>query len=253
MTYSLKVTATPNLRERLVARLRDAIARGHFVPGERLRERVLCELTGVSRTSLREALRELESEGLVTSIPNRGIIVSRIDPELARSTFELRGALETLAVSLFVSRAGPREIDALAHAFNALRRAYDSGNPAEMLDGKTAFYDAILNGASNPLLPPALKSIHARVSQLRAASLAQPSRSAESLQEFTALFDAMKRGDAVAAQQACMLHIENAAKAALAGLAGQAAGSEADDNANAYAEEGKSTGAGVAAEDIAVR
>ena len=228
LNYSLKVTSSPSLRERLVARLREAIARGHFVPGERLRERALCESTGVSRSSLREALRELESEGLVTSIPNRGIIVSRIDPDLARSTFELRGALESLAVRLFVSRAGPQEVEALTAAFAALRGAYKSGEPDKIYDSKRAFYDALLKGAASPLLGPPLKSIHVRVSQLRAASLAQPSRSAESLREFEALFDAIRRGDADGAERACRLHVENAAKAALEGLAGRTLGEPGD-------------------------
>jgi GntR family transcriptional regulator, trigonelline degradation regulator len=229
LNYSLKIPTPPNLRERLVARLRDAIAQGHFAPGERLRERVLCDLTGVSRTSLREALRELENEGLVTSIPNRGIIVSRIDPAMARATFELRGALELLAVNLFMANAGIKELDALTRAFETLCRGYDSGESAEILAGKTAFYDAILDGAANPLLKPSLKSIHVRVSQLRAASLAQPSRTAESLREFTILYEAMKRGDLTAAQEACKNHIDNAAQAALAGLAARFAADAAAD------------------------
>lgn len=228
LNYSLKISTPPNLRERLVARLREAIAHGHFAPGERLRERVLCELTGVSRTSLREALRELESEGLVTSIPNRGIIVSRIDPALAHATFELRGALELLAVNLFMARAGVSELDALARGFDILCRGYDSGDSSEILDGKAAFYDAILDGAGNPLLKPALKSIHVRVSQLRAASLAQPARTAESLREFTVLYEAMKRRDLPAAQEACRAHIDNAAQAAYAGLAARFAAESED-------------------------
>ena len=201
-----------------MVRLRDAIARGHFVPGERLRERVLCELTGVSRTSLREALRELESEGLVMSVPNRGIMVSPIDPELARATFDLRGVLEGHAVTLFVQRAGPADIDQLTRAFKAMKRAYESGDSAARHDGKNAFYGALLDGARNPLLKPMLKSIHVRVSQLRAASLNQPSRLTESLEEFTALFDAIVSRDLGAAQAACQRHVEQAAEAALAAL-----------------------------------
>ncbi|MGD9944295.1 MAG: GntR family transcriptional regulator [Burkholderiaceae bacterium] len=222
MTYSLKVSSAPTLREQVVARLREAIARGHFAPGQRLRERVLCEMTGVSRTSLREALRELESEGLIMSVPNRGIMVSPIDLELARSTFELRGSLEALAVDLFVQRAGEREVAALARAFEAMQQAYRSGDSAAIIASKSAFYDAILDGAANPLLRPILKSIHVRVSQLRSASLNRPSRPAESLREFAALSDAMQRRDAAAANEACRVHVANAAEAALAGLAEQA-------------------------------
>jgi DNA-binding GntR family transcriptional regulator len=218
LSYSLKVSSSPTLREQVVARLRDAIAQGHFAPGARLKERVLCELTGVSRTSLREALRELESEGLILSVPNRGFMVSGIDPELARSIFELRGALEGLAVELFVQRAGPLEIASLEQAFGLLRQAYDSEDGAAMLAGKNAFYDAILAAGGNPLLKPMLKSIHVRVSQLRSASLNQPARLGESLKEFSELFEAMRRRDSAAAAQACQLHVQRAAAAALTGL-----------------------------------
>jgi len=209
------------LREQVVVRLREAIARGHFLPGERLRERVLCELTGVSRTSLREALRELESEGLLTSVPNRGIMVSPIDPDLAYATFELRGVLEGLAVTLFVQRAGPADIQRLKDAFQVLKQAYESGDSASRLEGKNQFYGAILEAAGNPLLKPMLKSIHVRVSQLRAASLTQPSRLPESLEEFAALFEALVDRDLAAAQEACQRHVEKAAAAALSALARQ--------------------------------
>jgi len=67
----------------VATRLRDAIASGRLAPGEQLKERILSDLMGVSRTSLREALRELEKEGLVTSAPNRGIIAVTVGPAAA--------------------------------------------------------------------------------------------------------------------------------------------------------------------------
>lgn len=72
-----------SLREQVATRLRDAIASGRLAPGEQLKERILSDLMGVSRTSLREALRELEKEGLVTSAPNRGIIAVTVGPAAA--------------------------------------------------------------------------------------------------------------------------------------------------------------------------
>jgi DNA-binding GntR family transcriptional regulator len=219
LAYTLKVSSIPTLREQVVTRLRDAIAHGHFAPGERLRERVLCELMGVSRTSLREALRELESEGLVVSVANRGIMVAPIDTALAVSMFELREALEVLAVTSFVRHADAVRQAALTAAFEGMRRAYGSGDPALVLESKRAYYDAIVEGAANPMLRPMLRTIHVRVSQLRAASLSQPSRLAESLREFGDMYDAMHRRDAKAAQRACREHVRNAANAALASLA----------------------------------
>lgn len=227
MSFSLKVSSGPSLREQVTARLRDGIAQGHLAPGERLKERVLCELMGVSRTSLREALRELENEGLVTSVLNRGIIVATIDPSIARSTFELREALEVLAVRLFVERADDGHQVAFAKAFKSLQDAYASGETPRILESKVGFYDAILDGTENPLLSAALRGVHVRVSQLRSASLSHPSRREDSLTEFADMFDAMRTRNLAQAEQACRTHVQNAAAAALAGLPQAAAPSVA--------------------------
>lgn len=219
MNFSLKVSSAPSLREQVAARLREGIANGHLAPGERLKERVLCELMGVSRTSLREALRELENEGLVTSVLNRGIVVATIDPDIARSTFELREALEVLAVKLFVERAGPREQAGLAMAFDEMQDAYASGETSRILESKVGFYDAIMDGTGNALLNTSLRGIYVRVSQLRSASLTQPSRRNDSLVEFAEMFEAMKRRSPAQAEEACRRHVRNAAAVALAGIA----------------------------------
>ena len=93
------------LREKTVERLREALLNQFFAPGDRLIERELCELTGVSRTSVREALRLLESEGLIETIPNRGPIVASLSAEDAQYIYEVREALEGLAGRLFAERA----------------------------------------------------------------------------------------------------------------------------------------------------
>ena len=80
-------------------KLRDAILTGHFKPEQRLVERDLCEQTGVSRTSVREALRHLESEGLVERRPNEGIFVASVTLEEARQIYEVRAALIICSVN----------------------------------------------------------------------------------------------------------------------------------------------------------
>ena len=85
MDATLRVASLPGRREQVASRLRDAIVTGRFAPGRRLVERELCELTGVSRTSIREALRELESEGLITTVPHHGPVVSVVSIETAEA------------------------------------------------------------------------------------------------------------------------------------------------------------------------
>ncbi len=85
------------LRMRVEDKLRSAISNGVFKPGQRLIERELCELTGVGRTSIREAVRQLEAEGLITSIPHRGPVVTRISVEEAQQLYAVRALLEGAA------------------------------------------------------------------------------------------------------------------------------------------------------------
>jgi DNA-binding GntR family transcriptional regulator len=84
------VRKSATLRLLVEDKLRSAIATGRFKPGQRLIERELCELTGVGRTSIREALRQLEAEGLVTTIPHRGPSVSTISLDEARQLYSVR-------------------------------------------------------------------------------------------------------------------------------------------------------------------
>ena len=91
------------IRTQVLDNLRLAIVERRLAPGQRLIERELVELTGVSRTSVREALRELAAEGLVTVIPNKGTVVTSVSAEEARQLYQVRSALEGLA-----GRCSPR-------------------------------------------------------------------------------------------------------------------------------------------------
>src|SRR3954471_5166376 len=101
------------VRSQVVETLRTAITSGRFAPGQRLVEKDLCDLLGVSRPSVREALRELESEGLINTIPNRGPLVSMLSARDAASIYEVRGVLEALAAKLFAQHASAAQIEAL--------------------------------------------------------------------------------------------------------------------------------------------
>ena len=93
------------LRHSVTESIRNAIAAGVFKAGARLPERDLCAMTGVSRTLVREALRQLESEGLINVIAHRGPVVSRVTPEQAEGIYQVRIELEGLASQLFAERA----------------------------------------------------------------------------------------------------------------------------------------------------
>lgn len=217
------ITAPAPLRKQVVERLREAIIQGHLKPGERLRERELCEMLGVSRTSLREGFVELESEGLISNVPNRGPIVALISIKLAEEIYQLRAVLEGLAARLFVRNATAAQLAELERATQELEAVYKDIARGPFLQAKTRFYDILLTGASNDLAAQVLRGIHARVSQLRLTSLADPSRVQVSLGEIHAILSALRARDEDAAWQACYQHVMNASEAALAVLRRQQA------------------------------
>jgi GntR family transcriptional regulator, trigonelline degradation regulator len=214
---SMKVSsvAAP-VRRQVAASLRSAILSGRFQPGERLIEKDLCDLTGASRTSVREALRQLETEGLVTLVPNKGPIVALIDPRQARSIYQVRGALESLAGSLFATNATAAQISRLEESVADLAEAYREGEIEAILRKKDAFYAILLEGAGNDIIPALLSMVHARISLLRRVSLGQSRRLTASIKEIRGILKAAKARDAESTAAACARHVQCASDAAIA-------------------------------------
>jgi DNA-binding GntR family transcriptional regulator len=214
---SLKIIAVPSLREQVAERIRNAIVSGRFRPGDRLIERELCELISVSRTSVREALRELESEGLITMLPNRGgPIVSVVDAATAESIYQVRAMLEGLAAQLFAMRASDAQLRQVQSAVQDLEIVYASGDAAKILERKAEFYRLLLEGADNEIATSMLNNIHTRVSLLRATTLADTKRAKASIAELHRIVASLASRDGEAAWQASVAHVQNAAACALA-------------------------------------
>jgi len=207
------------VREQVIAKIRQAILSSEFAPGDRLVERELVAATGVSRTSVREALRQLESDGLVKTIPNRGVIVASTTADEAREIYQLRSVLEALAGRLFATTASEEHRQRLADAMNACRAACD--DPRALLAAKSVFYTVLLEGAGNRLVQSHLRSLHTRITFLRTLTMATPGRVKESSAELEAIHEAIERRDPQAAWDACAAHVESAAAIAISQLESQ--------------------------------
>ena len=212
-SYRVARVAAP-LRQRVIASLRAAICAGRFKAGDRLTERDVCEMTGVSRTLVREAFRQMESEGLITVVPNRGPVVSRVTPEQAEGIYQVRGELEGLASELFAARATDQDLRALREALKNIRSALASNDPVVRVNAKNEFYDALMRGAKNEALAQSLSMLNARIMVLRSTSLQMKGRAKESVKELGVLVEALAARDGAAARQAATRHVENAAAAA---------------------------------------
>jgi DNA-binding GntR family transcriptional regulator len=212
------------LREQVLELLREAILDFRYKPGQRLIERELIEQTGVSRTTIREVLRELDAEGLVETIPQKGAIVVVPTPEQAAEIYEVRSALESLAARKFVATATAEQLAQLRAAADEFERTADAGaDISTLLKSKDAFYGVLFGGAGNGTITTILSGLQARVRMLRATSLSRPGRPQQAARELWAIVAAAEAGDGEAAADACETHLNRAAATGLGALSEEVA------------------------------
>jgi DNA-binding GntR family transcriptional regulator len=202
------------LRNKIISALRNAIETGLLQPGTRLIEKDLCEQLDVSRTSLREALRELQAEGILQQTANRGLAVGAISREDAQNAYRIRSVLEALIVEQFIEKASDADVRLLARESETLKNAYRSGVLERMLVAKRAFYDRICTGAENGIAFDIINRLVLRTSSLRSRSLVRKQRQQQSIKEIEALIEAIQKRDVAAAREAAIAHVNNAAHSA---------------------------------------
>jgi DNA-binding GntR family transcriptional regulator len=216
---SMRVVVTPAPVRRQVAEIiRSAITSGRFAPGQRLVEKDLCEMTGVSRPSVREALRQLETDGLIEVIPHKGPSVARLSREDVAGIYQVRGALEALAARNFAEVASDADVARLRRKVEELKAAYATQDVAVILVAKQAFYEVLLEGARNPIIQATLRTLTDRITLLRRLTLSSPQRGQASLTEIDTILAAIERRDAAAAHEATLNHIKQASESALQNL-----------------------------------
>lgn len=204
------------LRHLVVEKLRELIATGHFRPGDRLVERELCEVLDVSRTSVREALRQLEAEGLIRTEPHRGPMVNRITLEETEQLFRVRALLEGFCGAEFALRGTDEELAAFDQAVAEFARAARASAGTQTLVAcKAELYRCMIKGARNVFVEGMLTSLHNRINLLRATTMMQPDRLPRSVEEIEEINAAIQARDVERARQACINHVEQGAKVAL--------------------------------------
>lgn len=213
----MKVRKTAaSLRQQVLEGLRNAIVSGELPPGKRLTERELIEVMDVSRTVIREALRQLEAEHLIEVIPNKGPVVRALTGEEAEDLYRIRAVLYGLAAKIFVEQADDERLAELEDAFNAVVAAYDSGDAVQVLETKTRFYEVLYEGTQSETLTSMLATLHARIWQWRSLGLTHPkrsdTRSRESVANLRAIVAAAESKDTEAAEQATRQEANEAAR-----------------------------------------
>lgn len=210
MNLQLGATHTP-LTQLVTDAIRERILSGEYGLGERLVEGKLSEELGVSRMPVREALRELASEGLVTIEPRRGATVTNFTEEQKREMVEVRATLEALNAKLAAKRHDPEQIKRLQEILDeGPSDSASEQNMAEVMKQNARVHDALADVAGNSVLSEMMRALRAQTSMVFASI--NRDRYQENWDEHAAIMRAVIAGDADLASLLAARHVYNAAQ-----------------------------------------
>jgi len=199
-----------SLGGKVFARLKSAILSGEYNDGAELRENTVAEKLGVSRTPVREAIRQLEKEGLVEVYPNRRAHVKGITFKDVEDIYQIRSRLEGLCARMAVSSISEEQLNHLEEII-FLTKYYEQKNDAEhllMMDGQ--FHEVLYASCGSKILENQLRDYHQYVKSARLTSLKRQERTRKSVEEHEEILEAIKSRDAVRADELARNHILNA-------------------------------------------
>ncbi|MEE1243595.1 GntR family transcriptional regulator [Frisingicoccus sp.] len=201
-----------SLTEKVYHNLREDILSGIFRDQEELRETALAKTYGVSRTPVREAIRQLALEGLVDTIPNRGAFVHNIHEKDVRDVYVMRSLMEGLAARWAVENITTEQIAAMEEVLYLSKyyRKKELWEQVYVCDNK--FHDLLYTAAGSHLLEHMLRSFHEYIQQVRKHVLRDEKRAKESFEEHEAILEAIKNKQPDAAEELTTKHIRNAMK-----------------------------------------
>ena len=208
-TIQLEMNDYLPLRDVVFQTLRQAILRGKLEPGGRLMELHLADMLGVSRTPVREAIRKLELEGLVITIPRRGAVVAQITRTDLEDVLEVRCALEELAVRKACQKMTPEQLILLKQAASRFEKGIAAGDLMESAQADVDFHEVISDATGNRRLIQILNNIRSQVYRYRLENLKNKASHPDLIREHTRLIEALERHDEEEAARFIRVHIEN--------------------------------------------
>jgi DNA-binding GntR family transcriptional regulator len=171
---------------------------------------------GVSRTPVREAIRRLEAEGFVVSIPRKGVVVSRADKEEIVQLYSIRAELEGLAARWAIENADEDDIRKLDEVISRMEETAASGDLDGVVQSNALFHDAIAQASKSRILCTLLKTLQDNIQRFRFQSLHLPGRPEAALAEHKEIVAAIKEKKTEEADRLLKEHLQNARAAALA-------------------------------------
>ncbi len=201
--------------------LREAIVAGRYRPGEKLSEALLSEKFGISRTPVREALKQLQREGLVEIISRVGTCVSKPTQKELFELFTVKESLEGLAAALLAEHGDVPALSELEEAFSTMEQCVEKEEIDGYIKANSKFHDAIMRGSDNSKLQFHFNLLINQIPYTRYVylSLEQPNRVFDSLEEHRLVVEAIKSGDMEKAERAMRAHVKSSGQQLRQGIA----------------------------------
>ena len=208
-----------SLRGRVFQKLREDILNGRYQANDELKESAIGEELGVSRTPVREAFRQLELEGLIRIVPNKGAYVTGISTTDVADTMamvpemfdnEIRSLLEGLCARWATKRISTEQIDEMEEIILLSEFHLSKGHYEQLTELDNRFHQLLYDACESKILIHLLKNFHQYVQKERQQTLSDKERSSEAVAEHKSILEAMKAGDSQLAEQLADKHICNA-------------------------------------------
>lgn len=209
MDFSVQMDEYLPLRDVVFNNLRQAILKGELKPGERLMEIALAERLGVSRTPIREAIRKLELEGLVTMIPRRGAQVANITKKDLNDVLEVRLGLENLAIEKVCSLRSEEDLARLKAASDKFLKTIEEGDLTKLAEADMAFHEIIYQASDNLRLNQVLSNLREQIYRYRIEYLKEEDTRNRLAKEHEEIYQAIRDRDVERAKALTNTHIEN--------------------------------------------
>jgi len=189
------VKSHQTLREKILENIRDAILKGTLKPGERVSEPDLAERYGISRTPIREAFRQLESEGYLTVVPRKGAVVTALSERDVAEFYEIKSMLEGYAAQLAAEKMTDRDIERLSKINNRLADLAAEGDVKSFFRVHNEFHELFIRASGNNKLQELIQQMLKKFNRLRIASLSLPGRMEISVKEHEKIIEAFRNRD----------------------------------------------------------
>ncbi|ERL55169.1 GntR family transcriptional regulator [Psychrobacter aquaticus] len=209
-----KVEKPKTLKETALEQLRLAIMIGQLAPGKRLVERTICEQLGVSRTVVRECIRHLESEHLVT-VSAGGSSVAVLESDEIRQIYHLRAMLESEAVRYCAEQVTPELVETLQNHLVQIRDNLQAGDVVKALGHSYSFYERLFMTAGMTVAWELTERLNGRIGRLRFMTLSTQERAVKGPSNLQEIVSNIAQGDSKAAVKACRKHIDEACRMGL--------------------------------------